>query len=417
MNGFAAVGRELQATGLVSDPWLDGAPRFAAPVVLPASRWREVAAAAAGIARVHDELTQIVAAAPELVDAFFGLTPWQRGMWQCAAPDWHGIARADVFWTTHGAKVCELNSDTPSGAAEAVLCNRLATDAGSRRHDPNAMLQRRFLAMVEARARCCGHAGPLTVGILYPTEMPEDLSMIAIYRQWLETAGHAVVLGSPFNLGLAADGRATLFDVACDAMVRHYKTDWFGERLPVADDDPPAEDRAPLAGPLLHLLHAAVERRTAICNPFGAVLTQNKRALAFCWEEQARFSAAAREAITRWLPRTHRLEHVREDLWHDKDRWVLKSDYGCEGDEVVIGRHVDQAAWDAALTHVIARRWVAQQYFEPLPEPDGNVHNHGVYVIGGAPAGLLLRVHAATVSTDTSACIAAVHVDEEPADG
>lgn len=414
MNGYAVLGRQLQASGLVSDPWLDGAPRFATqPVLLSAARHRAVGEAATGIVRVHDELARLVAATPALADSFFGLTRWQRGMWQCAAPDWHGIARADVFWTARGPLVCELNSDTPSGEAEAVLGNQLAPRPAGFGFDPNAALPQRFLAMVRAWAATCGHRGPLTVGLLYPTECTEDLSMIAAYRQWLGAAGHTVVAGAPFNVGLAADGRATLFDTPCDVIVRHYKSDWFGERLPVADDDAPCEDRQPLAGPLLALLTASVERRTALVNPFGAVLTQNKRAMAFCWEEIARFSPDGQAAIRRWLPRTHRLEAVREDLWHQKDHFVLKSDYGCEGAEVVVGRHVDQAQWEATLAHVIARRWVAQEWFAAETDAAGDVVNHGVYVIAGEAAGVLARVHQAAAPTDAGARCAPVFVATE----
>jgi glutathionylspermidine synthase len=413
VNGYAAFGDRLTAGGIVSDPWLDGAPRFATePIVLDHARHLELCAAAVGIARVHDELARLVFAEPGLAASWFGLTPWQCGMWQCSAPDWHGIARADVFWTDAGAKVCELNSDTPSGEAEAVLLNG-AVPAPTGTVDPNAALPARFGAMVETWARTCGHDGPLAIGLLYPTEMTEDLSMVAVYRRWLEARGHHVVLGSPFNAGLHQDGRATLFDTPCDAIVRHYKTDWFGERLLVADDDPPHADREPLRAPLLRLLAAAVERRTAIVNPFGAVLTQNKRALAFCHEQSARFSPAARAAIARWLPRTVRLECVRDELWDDQDRWVLKSDFGCEGAEVVVGRHVDRATWQATLGHAITRRWVAQERFDAERGADGQVVNHGVYVVGGAPAGLLARVHAADTTTGSAARMAPVFVRTE----
>jgi glutathionylspermidine synthase len=410
---YAAFARELQDRG-VPDPWCDGEARLRErPVVLGASRHRELCAAAAGIARVHGELAAIVAGEPQLADTFFGLTRWQRGMWECAAPDWHGIARADVFWTDAGPKVCELNSDTPSGQAETVLLARAAHRRHPALRDPAAALPARFVAMVEAWARTCGHAGPLTVGLLYPTEMAEDLSMVAAYRAWLAARGHTTVLGSPFNVGLAADGRVALLGTPCDVVVRHYKTDWLGERLPVADDDDLAADRAPLAAPLLQLLHAHVERRTAVVNPFGAVLTQNKRALAFCWEHHERFSAAGREAIARWLPRTLRLEAVREELWDQREHWVLKSDYGCEGAEVVVGRHVDRDAWEHALAHAIARRWVAQQYFEPQVDGAGEVVNHGVWIVGGAPAGMLARVHAPGTATGGAAAMAAVLLEPE----
>lgn len=407
MSTYRAFAASLQDTGVLSDPWLAAAPRFAAPRCLPAARLAALAAAAEAIAAVHDELARRVAAEPAWLDEFFQLTPWQRGMALAALPDWHGIARADVFWTAAGPHVCELNSDTPSGQAEAVLANALAAPAPGR--DANQHLPARFVALVEQSAAALGHRSPLQVGLLYPTEMPEDLSMVAVYERWLAAAGHRVVLGSPFNLGTASDGRASLFGSPCDVVLRHYKTDWWGERLPVRDDEPPVEDQAPLAAPLLHLLQAAVHGCTAVLNPFGAVLTQNKRAMAFCWEELPRFSPAAQAAIRRYLPETVRLERVREQLWDQRQDWVLKSDYGCEGAEVVLGPHVDQATWEDALQHAIASRWVAQRAFAPLPEADGAVVNHGVYLLAGRAAGLLLREHGEG-PTDATARIAPAFV-------
>lgn len=401
MNDYAAFAAPLQADTVLGDPWLDGVPRFSPePIVLSAVRHALLCRAAAEIAAVHQEVAQLVLAEPMLAESFFGLTRWQLGMWQCSAPDWHGIARADVFWTTDGPRVCELNSDTPSGAAEAVLLSSRAAAGRGDVRDPNATLRARFVAMVQTCAARCGHTGPLTVGIVYPTEMTEDLSMVALYRDWLQQAGHGVVLGSPFNLTLSADGRAALFEQPCDAIVRHYKTDWFGERLPVRDDEPWCEDRAPLVEPLHALLTASVQHRTAIVNPFGAVLTQNKRAMALCWEHIDRFSAGAQTAIRRWLPFTQRLEPLRDELWQQKDGWVLKSDYGCEGAEVVLGPCVDQATWEDALAHAITRRWVAQRWFEATPDRGGEITNHGIYLVGGAPAGLLLRVHGRTATDD-----------------
>ena len=135
-------------------------------------------------------------------------------------------------------------------------------------------------------------------------------------------------------------------------------------------------------------------------NPFGSVLTQNKRTMALLWELRDRLSQAAQHAIARWLPFTTRLELVRDELWQQREQWVLKSDYGCEGAEVVLGPHVDQATWEGALAHAITRRWVAQRYFAPLQDANGLVCNHGVYLVGGAPAGLLLRLHRPGLTDD-----------------
>ncbi|MEZ6038133.1 MAG: glutathionylspermidine synthase family protein [Planctomycetota bacterium] len=415
--GYAELAQAMVAEGRLSDPWLDGAERFRVePLRLSSSRWRALQQAAEAVAMVHDELATIVHGEPRLLAEFFDLTPWQQMLWQLAAPEWHGMARADVFETANGPVVCELNSDTPSGQAEADWLGRhAAARAGDGWRDANAMLRQAFVATVRAFAGSVGAGAGATVGIVYPTEITEDLSMIALYRDWLEAAGLVVVLGSPFNLTAAADGRAALLGTPCDVILRHYKTDWWTERLPVRDDEPPVPDPEPLAAPLTALVQAQYHGRTAVMNPFGAVVTQNKRSLAFCWEQRERFSPAARAAIERYLPETSRLELCRDELWRDRERWVLKSDYGCEGDGVVIGRSVSQAEWEDALQHAIPQRWVAQRYFDAVADGDGQVHNHGVYLCGGRAVGAFTRVHAAPAlgvgGTDAGACCAAVLVE------
>jgi hypothetical protein len=408
-DSYVDLAARVTATGILSDPWLDGRPRFRAdPLILPPAIDRQLRDAAETIARLHDEVAQLLWREPALVDEFLGLTPFQRLMWQSSAPAWHGLARADVFLTADGPQVCELNSDTPSGEAEAVILNQLVganVPRGAR--DPNADFERRFCHMIAASV---DRDGPLTVGILYPTELVEDLSMILLYRRWCEARGWRVVLGSPFNLR-EVRGRPALFDVPCDVFLRHYKTDWWGERHPVWLDDPPFPDAEPLAEPLA-ILHAAVaEGRCAVVNPFGAVVTQNKRAMALLWEKIDHFSTETQAAIRRYLPYTARLESLprgndrtgilggpaaKEHLapLADRREWVLKSDYGCEGAEVLVGTECTDAEWDAALRLAVPGRFVAQRRFVPLADQhDGEVINYGVYVIGGVAAGYFTRVH------------------------
>ena len=84
--------------------------------------------------------------------------------------------------------------------------------------------------------------------------------MILLYRRWLEARGCRVVTGSPFNLTRAPGGGVALFGVACDVLVRHYKTDWWSEREPARDDDEPFIDAEPLAAQL-GLAHRRRARR------------------------------------------------------------------------------------------------------------------------------------------------------------
>jgi hypothetical protein len=190
-------------------------------------------------------------------------------------------------------------------------------------------------------ARLLGRDAMPTVAIVYPTELTEDLGLVVLYRRWLEARGAQVVLGSPFNLRVAPDGRAAVMDTPCDLIVRHYKTDWWGERQPVWAHETPLPDPEPLLGPLGVIAQATLAGRIAVVNPFGAVLPQNKRAFAFLWEERGRFGANGQRAIARYLPYTLRLEAAdRDALAREQQAWVLKSDYGCEGDEVIVGAEV-----------------------------------------------------------------------------
>ena len=423
VHAYQDLATALLKTGIVSDPWLDGRPRFAVdPLVLAAGEAAAYSRAAEAVAAAYDEAARLCVADPWLVEQFFpALTPFQHLMWSASGGAWHGIARADVFATddaAHPLQICELNVDTPSGEAEAVLLNAAVAPLHKSAFDPNAGLERAFVnavAAFAARVEREDAEAPPTVGILYPTELVEDLSMILLYRRWLEARGCRVVTGSPFNLARAAGGRVALFDVPCDVLVRHYKTDWWSEREPARDDDEPFRDAEPLAAQLGLLVDAELSGRVAVMNPFGAVVLQNKRTMALLWEAIDRFSPPAQAAIRAFVPYTARLESLPPATLAARADWVLKSDYGCEGAEVIIGADVDDAAWADALRHARPGRWVAQRYFAARRDGDGRCANVGVYVVGGEAAGFFSRVHRG--ATDYHATTVATLVEREVSRG
>jgi hypothetical protein len=235
-------------------------------------------------------------------------------------------------------------------------------------------------------------AGPArTVGMVYPTELTDDLSLVRLYQRWLETGGYSVVLGSPYNLTFAG-GRTLLFDTPIDILLRHYKTDWWGERESVWLDDP-IPDATALDGPLRAVLGGMASGTLSVINPFGAVVPQNKRSFALMWEQIHRLPPHAQQAVERYVPVTRRLELMHsEQLIVERAKWVLKSDYGAEGEEVYVGRDVDDATWRSVLSRARPGRWVAQQYFEAERDADGASVNHGVFLVAGRASGLYARI-------------------------
>ena len=106
-----------------------------------------------------------------------------------------------------------------------------------------------------------------------------------------------------------------MFGEPLDLVIRHYKTDWWGEREVVWSDADPYLDPDPLDKPLRLLLEAEYNGRVTVVNPFGAVATQNKLSLAMMWEMIERFSPPSRRWIRRYIPETYRLTQVnRSDI-------------------------------------------------------------------------------------------------------
>ena len=402
---YGEFAQMLYATCIISDPWIAGKERFRLNgVILSEQQAAHLNEAAERIGYLYHELTQIVLAHPALLDEFYALTPYQKAMWLESEGRWHGIARVDLFLCTDGTiKSCEMNSDTPSGEAEAVLLNELLHPFHPGTRNPNAELAERFWQMLVKSAAM----RPQSAAIIYPTDLPEDLSMIAMYRQWMEAHDCRVVIGSPYNLNRDADGKVTVLGQPVDLIVRHYKTDWWGEREVIWANQQPFLDADPLQRELLLLLEAEYENKVTVVNPFGSVLTQNKHSMALMWERQELFSPQAQTWIQEYVPEMRRLTTIDLATLR-REEWVLKSDYGCEGDSVIVGHFAKPNDWQLALATAIPQHWVAQRYFEIAPLEDGQLPNYGAYLLGGEAAGFYTRLSAK--STDYTSVTAPTYV-------
>jgi glutathionylspermidine synthase len=390
---------------------MDGNARLrSSPCIVPSRRMKALRTAALAACRAYDELCDIVARDPSHLTDFFSLTPVQKILWYASGSLWHGIARADIFCTTDGSlAIAEINSDTPSGVDEAFLLGEFAAPRFPGFLNPNSRLREAFLSVINgAYGGLRSPSSVPTIALAYPTDIPEDQGMLMLYQEWLEEAGFRVLTGSPSNLEKGESGRAEMFGTEIDVLFRHYKTDWWCERVNVWKDARGIPDAQPLAGELASVLGPMVEGRLAVVNPFGAVITQNKLSLAFFHEKMDLFSSPSQETIRRYIPVTKRLSVCEgKTLEREKDDWVLKSDYGCEGAEVIVGRLTGEEAWSEALRLAEPAHWVVQRYFQAERLDSGLTENYGVYVAGGEPAGLYVRL-AGGVTANTAVVVPAL---------
>ena len=231
-----------------------------------------------------------------------------------------------------------------------------------------------------------------------------------LYRRWFEERGWELVLGSPFNLTAGPDSTALLFDTPVSVVLRHYKTDWWGERVSPWDDEEIPDD-SPLAAPLGVALGASLEGRLRGREPLWrrAPAEQAEHGLHVGADPPLLPRRAGRDPqVHPRHARGSRRMHV-EQLLAEKDEWVLKSDYGAEGDEVILGRLVTAEIWKASLAQARRGRWIAQRYFEAQKEAAGGVVNYGVFLVAGEACGVYTRVQAGP--TDDRALSAPVFIE------
>ena len=383
-------------SGIPVLPYSDGIPRFSSgTMVLPTRQIRALYSAARSVGRMYDELRAIIMDRPHLLKEYFSLTPMQEALWYTSGGQWRGIARADLFMTDEGTILAaELNSDTPSGMDEAFLLGQFARERSAHYHDPNIHLPHAFHTVIEHALRSvrrpAGAERP-SVGIIYPTDIPEDMGLLTLYRLWLEESGYSVTFGAPRNLRKNPEGRVSLFGTEIDILIRHYKTDWWCEQISPWKGTQASADILPLVSPYQEIIAPMIDGHLAVVNPFGCILTQNKLTLAFFHEHRSLFSAETQKQIAAHIPVTLRLSRIDPQVLLDEQQeWVLKSNYGCEGAEVIIGRATERSVWEASVREAVPEYWIAQRYFSAVHHDEG-IDNFGVYLAGNEPCGLYLR--------------------------
>ncbi len=341
---------------------------LAEPLRLPRRELDDLAHLSERFARLIEKTIDLVLGDSSLL-AFYGFRPGLRRLLDSETTRQPvTLARYDAFRTPEGWRFSEFNCDVPGGVHEGAGLNALI--AG----DPS-----RFRVAELLVDSLCRNTVRPTVAICYASGYAEDLEQCQYLRREWGRVGIRSVLCNPENL--VWNGRdLRAFGERIDVVYRFFPVEWMTE---VETIDA--------------LLSASRSGRLPMINGFSSLIAQSKKTMALWHERLARFDAEERDLILRHVPKSEEFRVADLDRYRrDRERLVVKRQFGRIGEEVLMGLHCGDEEWSEWLAWPASepREWIVQERFDNLPlQVDGETIYgcFGPYVVDGRYAGLYNR--------------------------
>ncbi len=342
---------------------------LATPVRLPRAELSELEGLSERFAALLERTIDLVRSDAALLGAY-GFPPRMRRMIE-AGRDRSPVvlARYDAFRTPDGWRFCEFNCDVPGGVHEAAGLNDLVLG------DPSRF---RVIDLL-TDALCTDRVAP-TVAVCYASGYGEDLEQCQFLRRAWGRRGVRAILCNPENL--VYDGRRlAVFGERVDAVYRFFPGEW-----------------VPLVDNLEAILAAAGDGSARMINGFPALIAQSKKTMALWHERPDLFGPAERDLIRRHVPATATFRTAEMDRYRrEKDRLVIKRQFGRVGEEVLMGLLCSESEWADWLGWPASEpgEWIVQERFDNVPvEVDGErlAGCFGPYVVAGRFGGFYTRL-------------------------
>jgi len=354
---------------LMWNAYVDGRlSALAEPIRLPRRELDELAALSERFARLLEKTVDLVLRDPSLM-AFYGFTPDLRLMIDSETRRQPiTLARYDAFRTPGGWRFSEFNCDVPGGIHEGAGLNDLIGGDRSR-----------FRVVELLCESLCRDTVRPTVAVCYASGYAEDLEQCQFLRREWGRVGLRAILCNPENL--VWNGRdLRAFGEKIDIVYRFFPAEWMKE-----------------VETFEALLSAAKSGKLPMINGFTSLIAQAKKTMALWHERIDLFDAAERDLILAHVPRTEAFRVEELDRYRrDRDRLVVKRQFGRIGEEVLMGSHCEDDEWAGWLEWPASEpeQWIVQERFDNLPiEMDGETIYgcFGPYVVDGKFAGLYNR--------------------------
>lgn len=338
---------------------------LADPVAVPRAVLDALASLSERFAALLDRTVARVLADPALLD-FYALPADLRGV--LGAPEPVGLARYDAFLTPGGWRFCEFNADVPGGVHEGAGLNDLVL------RDPS-----RFRVVDRLADLLCRDRVRPRVALVFATGYGEDLEQCQfLAREWARR-GLRPVLCSPDHLSVDA-GRVAAFGEPVDALYRFFPVEWL-----------------PLIPRALEAFAAARDAGLPVVNGLSSLIAQSKKTMALWHERPELLTPEDRRLVRAHVPLTQAFRPDRLPAYRrERERWVVKRQFGRIGEEVLVGAACDDAEWAEWLRWPASEpdQWIAQERFTSLDFDAGGDAVQacfGPYVVGGRFAGLYNR--------------------------
>lgn len=339
------------------------------PVRLPRAELEEAARLSERLSALIDRTVDLVRGEPRLLDGY-GFSPAVRELiLSDRARDPVVLARYDAFRTPGGWRFAEFNCDVPGGVHEGAALNDLV--AG----DPSGF---RVVPLL-TDALCAETVRPV-VAVCYASGYGEDLEQCQFLRRAWNRRGLQAILCNPENL--VFDGRhLRAFGEKVDAVYRFFPGEWMAE-----------------VGNLGQILAASRAGRLRMVNGFSSLIAQSKKTMALWHERPDLFSSEDRRLVAAAVPRTESFRlSERGRYLRERERLVIKRQFGRVGEEVLMGSLCTDAEWADWMGWPASEpdEWVVQERFENLPVDLGGDRLcgcFGPYVVSGRFAGFYTRL-------------------------
>jgi glutathionylspermidine synthase len=251
------------------------------------------------------------------------------------------------------------------------------------------------------------------VAILISTNHYEELHLSYLYSDWLEEIGFETIVAGDKNFYV--EGKSVkVFDKKVDIILRQFPTEFLHE---VNNSD--------------KIIELFDEDEILIINDPRASIAQVKSLFAYLWElvlEKSEFITEEEEAVIRnTIPFTTMFNKGKlDELYENKDKYVIKSIYGRYSEEVYIGCMHSEEEWKETIQYVIGcnkphliqefcairKEKVLRPTETGYKEADGFC-NLGVYLTLGKFAGMCTRWSEDYLTRDDSIWISPIVLRKE----